>query len=109
MPNDVLQMNADAMDGFCSQLQDLMDCETLSLYPDTMRGGMGGIDAEHALADLANTTTLIGQHLDSYLSALARLAGASAQTARDLDQKLAAGAGNLPSGPAQPTSRRGPN
>ncbi|WP_194923096.1 hypothetical protein [Catenulispora pinisilvae] len=109
MSNDVLQMDADAMDGFSAQLRDLMQCEFDSLYPDTISGGMGGIDAEHALADLANTTTLIGQRLDSYLSALAKLADASAQAARAMDQNLAAGANSLPSTPSQPHKGRGAN
>ena len=49
---------------------------------------MVGAATVFVVSDMANNDLLIGQRLNSYLTALADLTAASAKATRDLDQKL---------------------
>lgn len=89
MSSDSLKMDADALDGFTTQLNNLMRYESATLFPASFQGEMGDSGVENAMADMANSDLAIGQRLNNYLSALAGLTGASAKAARDMDQQLA--------------------
>jgi hypothetical protein len=89
MSNDNLKMDADALDGFTTRLNDLMRYESATLFPASFQGEMGDGGVESAVADMASTDLTIGQRLDNYLSALAGLTGASAKATRDMDQQMA--------------------
>ncbi len=89
MSNDNLKMDADALDGFTTQLNNLMRYESATLFPASFQGEMGDSGVENAIADMANTDLTIGQRLNNYLSALAGLTGASAKATRDMDKQLA--------------------
>jgi hypothetical protein len=89
MSSDNLKMDADALDGFTTQLNDLMRYESATLFPASFQGEMGDSGVESAVADMAATDLTIGQRLDNYLSALAGLTGASAKATRDMDHQLA--------------------
>ena len=92
MPNNDLRMDADALDGFTSQLNDLMRYESATMFPDSFRGQMGDSGVENAISDMAATELSIGRLLNNYLATLAALTGASAQATRDLDKQLAGAA-----------------
>lgn len=89
MSSDNLKMDADALDGFTTQLNDLMRYESATLFPASFQGEMGDSGVENAVSDMATTDLAIGQRLDNYLSTLAGLTGASAKATRDMDQQLA--------------------
>lgn len=96
MSNDQLHMDADALDGFTSQFNNLIHYESATLFPLSLKDQMGDDGVENTLADLANSDTNIDQRLSNYLGMLAEITGAAAQATRDLDQKLAQQA-NTPS------------
>lgn len=89
MSDDNLKMDADALDGFTTQLNNLMRYESATLFPASFQGEMGDAGVENAISDLANSDLAIGQRLNNYLSALAGLTGAGAKATRDMDQQLA--------------------
>ena len=89
MSSDNLKMDADALDGFTTQLNDLMRYESATLFPATFQGEMGDSGVENAVADMASTDLTIGRRLNDYLSALAGLTGSSAKATRDMDKQLA--------------------
>ena len=94
MSDDNLKMDADALDGFTTQLNNLMRYESATMFPASFHGEMGDGGVEAAVSDMANTDLSIGQRLNSYLSALAGLTGASASATRVMDQQLADAAKN---------------
>ena len=98
MSDDNLKMDADALDGFTTQLTNLMRYESATLFPASFQGEMGDSGVENAVSDMANTDLSIGQRLNNYLSALAGLTGASAKATRDMDKQLAEAANNPPHG-----------
>jgi hypothetical protein len=89
MSDDTLKMDADALDGFTTQLTNLMRYESATMFPASFHGEMGDGGVENAVSDMANTDLAIGQRLNNYLSALAGLTGSSAKATRDMDQQLA--------------------
>lgn len=89
MSNDQLKLDADALDGFTTQLNGLIQEGSTTLFPASFQGGLGDPGLENVVADVANTDLRVGQRLNSYLTALARLTAASAKSTRDLDHQLA--------------------
>lgn len=89
MSDDTLKLDADALDGFTTQLTNLIRYESATMFPSSFQGEMGDGGVENAISDMASTDLAIGQRLDNYLSALAGLTGASAKATRDMDQQLA--------------------
>jgi len=89
MSDDNLQMDADALDGFTTQLNNLMQYEAATMFPPSVQGQLGDAGVEGAVSDLAGSDLAIGRGLKNYLSALAGLTGASAKATRDMDQQLA--------------------
>jgi len=53
MSSDNLKMDADALDGFTTQLNDLMRYESATLFPASFQGEMGDSGVESAVADMA--------------------------------------------------------
>lgn len=98
MSDDTLKMDADALDGFTTQLTDLMRYESATMFPASFAGQMGDSGVENAISDMANTDLSVGQRLNNYLSALAGLTDASAKASRAMDQQLADSANNPPHG-----------
>jgi hypothetical protein len=88
MSNDQLKVYTEALDTFTSQLRALIQDGSATLFPASFHGGLGNSDVESVVSDMANNDLLIGQRLNSYLTALADLTAASAKATRDLDQKL---------------------
>lgn len=65
MSDDTLKLDADALDGFTTQLTNLIRDESATMFPASFQGEMGDGGVENAISDMASTDLTIGRRLDN--------------------------------------------